>query len=50
MWILHYLYRRLTDRKVYCNICGVNMGYVYRHGHTSWACAACSETGYVTDI
>jgi hypothetical protein len=36
------LFRRLTDRKVHCELCGAFVGYVWLRGHRVWHCAACS--------
>lgn len=43
------LYRRLTDRKVYCTECGGFIGYFWRKGHQRWKHVDCA-TALVTAV
>lgn len=43
MWIVEYVWRRLTDRKVHCRRCGAFIGYVGRVGHQNWLCPTCGH-------
>ena len=36
MQFIESIYRRLTDRKVYCQRTGEFLGYVVRNGHRNW--------------
>lgn len=49
-WLIEAIWRQLTDRKVHCRICGVELGYVVRNGHTDWVCATDSPTGSIYPI
>lgn len=43
--MIERLWRRLTDRRVWCVTCGDSVGYVVRRGHARWLCARCSWSG-----
>lgn len=50
MWLINYLIRRLTDRRVHCTECGTFPGFVVRGGHDRWRCAGCSGRGKVVAV
>jgi hypothetical protein len=35
------LFRRFTDRLVYCEECGEPIGFIWRFGHTRWRHVEC---------
>lgn len=49
MWLVEYVYRLFTDKKVKCQNCGTFIGYVVRRGHKAWHCEKCGS-GQVTAV
>lgn len=46
MWLIEYVYRLFTDKRVSCLRCDTMIGYVVRKGHARWLCPECGGGDY----
>jgi hypothetical protein len=48
--MIERVWRHFTDRRVFCDDCGIFLGFVVRRGHRRWRCEQCSEYRRVTAV
>lgn len=44
------LYNKITYRRVFCEECGKECGYVWWNGHKRWLCASCALSAWPQPI